>query len=93
VFYFLMLCVVGIGILGLLIRAVTVSALEKFRVTHGLEKKKKNIFKRMFGYAGIFICLMFPVVQVFMIIMMLVIIVVYSQTKDEGLIETLKSKW
>lgn len=79
--------------LDILIRALTVSVLEKFRVTHGLEKKKKGIFKRIFGYAGVFICLMFPVVQVFMIMMMLVLIVAYSQTKDKELIDTLKSKW
>lgn len=92
-FYFLLLCTVGIGVLGLLIRAVAVSVLEKFRATHGLKKRKKNIFKRLLGYIGLLICLMLPVVQIEMIIMMLLTIVAYSQTKDEELIEKLKKDW
>jgi urea transporter len=92
-FYFLLLCTVGIGVLGLLVRAILISVLEKFRVTHGLKKKKKNIFKRVFGYIGLLICLMLPVVQIAMIIMMLLVIVAYSQTRDEQLIEKLKKDW
>ena len=92
-FYFLILCTIGTGVLGLILRHVTSGAIYKFGITHGLTIKKKNVFKKVRANVISFVVLMLPVVQIFMIVMMLVLIVVYSQTKNEELIEKLKEEW
>ena len=90
---FLILCTIGTGVLGLILRHVTSSVICKFGTTHGLTRKKKNVFKKVRDNVISFVVLMLPGVQIFMIIMMLVLIVVYSQTENEELIEELKEGW
>ena len=92
-FYFLVLCTIGTGVLGLILRSFTSSVMGKFGTTHGLTIKKKSVFKKVRSNVVGFITLMLPVVQIFMIIMMLVLIVVYSQTKNTELVEKLKEEW
>lgn len=90
---FLILCTIGTGVLGLILRNVTSSVIAKFGITHGLTRKKKSVFKKVRDNVISFVALMLPVVQIFMIIMMLVLIVVYSQTKNTELVEKLKEEW
>lgn len=90
---FLILCTIGTGVLGLILSSIASSVICKFGITHGLPTRKKNVFKKVRNNVVSFVTLMLPVVQIFMIIMMLVLIVVYSQTRDIELVEKLKEEW
>ena len=90
---FLILCIIGTGVLGLILSSIASSAICKFGTTHGLPIKKKSVFKKVRSNVASFVTLMLPVVQIFMIAMMLVLTVVYSQTKDTELVEKLKEEW
>lgn len=90
--YFLIWCVIGIGIIGLFVKVVTKRIIEEFRVKHNLEKKKVGFFKKIGNFFITLICFFTPIVQVFIIAMLFVTIGGYS-SKNEEVIETLKSKW
>ena len=90
---FLILCTIGTGVLGLILSSITSSVICKFGITHGLPTRKVSIPKKIRNNVICLIVFMLPVVQIFMIIMMLVLIVLYSQTKDTELVEKLKDEW
>ena len=90
---FLILCTIGTGVLGLILRSIASGAICKFGITHGLPRRKVSIPKKVRNNVICLIVFMLPVVQIFMIIMMLVLIVVYSQTKNTELVEKLKEEW
>ena len=90
---FLILCTIGTGVLGLILSSIASGAICKFGITHGLPTRKVSIPKKVRNNVICLIVFMLPVVQIFMIIMMLVLIVLYSQTKDTELVEKLKEEW
>ena len=92
-FNFLILCTIGTGVLGLILGSITSSVICKFGITHGLPTRKVSIPKKIRNNVICLIVFMLPVVQIFMIIMMLVLIVLYSQTRDLELVEKLKNEW
>ena len=90
---FLILCTIGTGVLGLILSSIASSVICKFGITHGLPTRKVSIPKKIRNNVICLIVFMLPVVQIFMIIMMLVLIVLYSQTRDLELVEKLKEEW
>lgn len=91
--YFLIWCVIGVGLIALILGEVASSSIERFRVRNDLPKRKKNVFKRIGSKLLYYILCLTPIVQLFMILLGLLIIVAYGQTTNEELVEKLKEDW
>lgn len=91
--YFLIWCVIGVGLIALMLGEVASSSIERFRVRNNLLKRKKNIIKRVGSKLLYYILCLTPIVQLFMILLGLLTIVAYGQTTNEELVEKLKEGW
>ena len=91
--YFLIWCVIGVGLIVLMLGKVASSSIERFRVRNNLPKRKKNVFKMVGSKLLYYILCLTPIVQLFMILLELFIIVAYCQTTNEELVEKLKEDW
>ena len=91
--YFLIWCVIGVGLIVLMLGKVASSSIERFRVMNNLPKRKKNVFKMVGSKLLYYILCLTPIVQLFMILLELFVIVAYCQTTNEELVEKLKEDW
>ena len=91
--YFLIWCVIGVGLIALILGGVARSSIERFRVRNNLPKSKKNVFNRVGSKLLYYILCLTPIVQLFMILLELFIIVAYGQTTNEELNFYTREEW
>ena len=91
-FYIFISCVIGIGILNLILAKINKGVAEKFRIENNLEKRKFVIFKKIANTTMKYILCFTPIMQFFTTIIIFILIVLYS-SKDDEVKEKLIKAW
>ena len=81
--WFLVWCVVGIGMVALLISGMCKTSVKNFESKYNLKKKKKSLIQKFKGRMWLLICCFTPIVQLFIILLMIIGTVVYSSQNEE----------
>lgn len=81
--WFLVWCVVGIGMVALLVSGMCKSSVMAFETKHNLKKKKKSLIQKFNSKVLLLICCFTPIVQVFIILLMIIGSIVYGSQNEE----------